>query len=99
MVVEAEEESHHQDRKGGSQGGLAAVQGIKCRQGKEAIADSRGEDRRFVALEMLEVIGVEPDRGLLLMSDRECVVRYVATLVDGEDGEQDESVVKGEEWP
>jgi hypothetical protein len=99
MVVDTEKQCHHQDRKGGSQGGLVAVQGIKCRQGKEAIADSRGEDERFVALEMLEVIGIEPDRGLLLMSDRECVVRYVATLVDGEDGEQEESVVKGEECP
>ena len=50
-------------------------------------------------LEMREVIFVEPDGRSLFMSDRECVVRYVATLVDGEDGEQDESVVKGEEWP
>lgn len=50
-------------------------------------------------LEMREVIVVEPDSGLLLVTDRECVVRYVATLVDGEDGEQDEDVIDGEECP
>lgn len=99
MVVDAEKQSHYQDRKGGSQGGLVAVQGIKCQQGKETIADSGGEDEHFMALEMLEVIGVESDRGLLLVADRECVVRYITAFVDGEDGKQDESVVKGEEWP